>query len=93
MATKIKIKKGDQVVVISGNSKNTTDPKNVLAVFRDDQRVLIEGVNLRWKHKKATQENPKGERVQEECPIHVSNVMLWDSSQNKAVRKRPATEN
>jgi large subunit ribosomal protein L24 len=90
--TKLKIKKGDQVVVIAGNSKNTSEPKTVLAVFREAKRVLVAGVNLRTKHKKATQENPKGERIQEEVPIHVSNVMLWDSSQNKAVRKRPVQE-
>jgi large subunit ribosomal protein L24 len=93
MKAKLHIRKGDQVVVIAGNSKNKTEPKTVLSVFREDNRVLVEGVNLRTKHKKATQENPKGERVQEECPIHVSNVMLWDPSQNKAVRKRPAEEN
>ena len=92
MGTKMKIKKGDQVVVIAGNSKNPSEPKTVLAVYREQQRVLLEGVNLRWKHNKATQGNPQGERIQEECPIHVSNVMLWDASQNKAVRKRPVQE-
>jgi len=88
----MKIKKGDQVVVISGNSKNRTEPRTVLSVDRGADRVLVEGVNLRWKHKRPTQQEPQGERVQEECPIHVSNVMLWDEAQKKGVRKRPAQE-
>ncbi len=88
----MKIKKGDQVVVIAGNNKNTSEPRTVLSVDREASRVLVEGVNLRWKHKKATQDNPQGERVQEACPIHVSNVMLWDADQKKGVRKLPAQE-
>lgn len=86
----MKIKKGDQIVVIAGNGKNRSLPRTVLSVDRPNERVLVEGVNLRWKHNKGTQDSPKGERVQEECPVHVSNVMLWDEGQKKAVRKRPA---
>jgi large subunit ribosomal protein L24 len=86
----MKIKKGDQIVVIAGNGKNRSLPRTVLSVDRPNGRVLIEGVNLRWKHNKGTQDSPKGERIQEECPVHVSNVMLWDEGQKKAVRKRPA---
>lgn len=89
----MKIKKGDQVVVIAGAGKNRTEPRTVLSVQRSKSRVLLEGVNLRWKHNKGTQDSPKGERIQEECPIHVSNVMLWDEGQNKPVRKRPAGQN
>ena len=89
----MKIKKGDQVVVIAGNGKNRSEPRTVLSVDRSADRVLVEGVNLRWKHRKPTQSTPQGERVQEECPIHASNVMLWDGAAKKAVRKRPAQEN
>lgn len=89
----MKIKKGDQVVVIAGNGKNRSEPRTVLSVDRTKNRVLVEGVNLRWKHKRPTQSSPQGERVQEECPIHASNVMIWDESQKKAVRKRAAQEN
>lgn len=88
----MKIKKGDQVVVIAGNSKNRNEPRTVLSVDRSNGRILIEGVNLRWKHNRPTQQQPQGERVQEECPIHASNVMLWDAAQKTAVRKRPAQE-
>jgi len=86
----MKIKKGDQVVVIAGNDKSRETPRTVLSVERSKNRVLVEGVNLRWKHKRPTQSSPEGERIQEECPIHVSNVMLWDADQNKPVRKRAA---
>jgi len=54
--------------------------------------VLVEGVNLRWKHKRPTQSSPQGERVQEECPIHASNVMIWDAATKQPVRKRAVQE-
>jgi large subunit ribosomal protein L24 len=87
---KSKIKIGDQVVVIAGNDKGRTG--EIKKVLRADQRVLVEGVNLRWRHKKPTQQSPKGERIREEIPIHVSNVMLLDATTGKGTRKRPAQE-
>ena len=84
------VKKGDQVIVIAGNDKGRTG--EVKVVFRKRQRVLVDGVNMRWKHKRASQQNPKGERVQEECPIHASNVMLLDPETGKGTRKRKKTE-
>jgi len=54
--------------------------------------VVVEGVNLRWRHRKPTQQNPQGERVQEETPIHVSNVMHLDPSTGKGTRRRPGKE-
>jgi len=82
------VKKGDQVVVIAGNDKGKVG--EIQTVLRERGRVIVAGVNLRWKHKKATQQKPKGERVQEECSIHHSNVMLYDSNTKKGTRKRPA---
>ena len=81
------VKKGDEVIVISGNDKGTTG--EVKEVLRDDNRVVVEGVNLRWKHRKPTQQNPQGERVQVECSIHASNVLYYDSNAKKGVRRRP----
>jgi large subunit ribosomal protein L24 len=52
----------------------------------------VQGVNLRWKHRKPTQQQPQGERVQIEYPIHVSNVMHLDPETNKGVRRRPGKE-
>ena len=82
----MKFRKGDHVVVISGNDRGTTG--TVLEVQRERDRIVIEGVNLRTKHTKPTQSNPKGERVQREFPIHASNVMFVDSA-GKRSRKRP----
>jgi large subunit ribosomal protein L24 len=78
---KLKIKKGDLVRVISGNDKNGT-PKRVLQVYAEKMRVLVEGVNVRKKHSKPTQNNPKGGIVSKEMPVHYSNVLLVDSSKN-----------
>jgi large subunit ribosomal protein L24 len=69
----MKIKKGDKVIVIAGNDKGRTG--EIMVVQREKNRVVVDGVNMLWKHKKRTQEQPKGERVQEACPIHASNVM------------------
>jgi large subunit ribosomal protein L24 len=72
----MKIKKSDSVIVISGNSKGKTG--KVLKVFPSENRVIIEGVNLRKRHTKANQKNPQGGIIEKEAPIHVSNVMLLD---------------
>lgn len=82
------LRKGDQVLVITGNDRGTVG--EVSEVRRKVGRVVVQGVNLRWKHRKPSQQNPKGERVQVECPIHVSNVMLYDPATGKGTRKRPA---
>ncbi len=83
---KMKIKKGDKVVVIAGNDKGKEG--EVKDVLRTENRVVVEGINLRWKHKKPTQQNPKGDRSQIECSIHASNVMLLDPKSGKPTRKR-----
>jgi large subunit ribosomal protein L24 len=82
------VRKGDQVVVISGNDKGKTG--EIKEVLKKTGRVLVSGVNLRWKHKKPTQQQPKGERTQRETPIHHSNVMLLDPKTGKGTRRRPA---
>ena len=87
----MRIRRGDSVIVISGNDKGRTG--EVKRVYRKTNRVLVDGVNLRWKHKKATQQNPQGaERVQEERPIHASNVLLLDPDTGKRTRKRKQAE-
>ncbi len=84
------LRKGDEVIVIAGNDKGTTG--SVTEILRKQNRVVIEGVNLRWKHRKPSQQNPKGERVQVESPIHASNAMLLDPATGKGTRKRPSEE-
>ncbi len=83
---KYNIRKGDKVVVISGANKNYSEPREVLAVYYDTDRVLVEGVNIRTKHQKPSAQNTEGGIVQEEAPIHISNVMLWDASASKGTR-------
>ena len=80
------VKKGDSVIVITGNDKGKVG--EIKSVLTAKGRVIVAGVNLRWKHKRATQKSPKGERVQEECSIHHSNVMLFDPESKKGTRKR-----
>lgn len=67
----IKIKKGDNVKVITGKDKGKEG--KVIAVM--DSRVLVEGVNMITKHSKASQANPKGGIIHQESPIAISNVM------------------
>ena len=65
----MKIKKNDNVVVIAGNSKGSTG--KVLKVFPKQNRVIIEGVNLRKRHTKPNQANPQGGIIEKEAPINV----------------------
>jgi large subunit ribosomal protein L24 len=79
---KIKIKRNDQVVVIAGKSKGKTG--RVLRIIVAKQRVLVEGVGMIKKHVKPNpQRNIAGGILEQEAPIHISNVMLIDSEGNK----------
>ncbi|MCC7011951.1 MAG: 50S ribosomal protein L24 [Planctomycetes bacterium] len=78
---KLHVKKGDNVLILSGNDKGKQGV--VKQAFPREQRVLVEGVNLRWKHKKPTAQNQKGERVQEERSIHASNVRRVEGATKK----------
>lgn len=80
------VRKGDVVLVIAGNDKGKRG--EVRQVIKKESRVLVDGVNVRWVTKKPTQQNPKGQRLQEERPIHASNVMLLDQETGKGTRKR-----
>ena len=81
------VKKGDKVVVTAGQYKSA-DPREVLKVDAVHRRVIVEGVNLRWKHQKPSQQNPKGGRVQMEQPIDVSNVLLFSEKLGKGTRTK-----
>ena len=86
----MKVRKGDNVIVISGNDRGKTGAVQEVQHNRD--RVIVEGINLRYKHMKPTQQNPQGERIRVECAIHASNVMYYDEKAKKGVRKRPDEE-
>ena len=77
--SKIKIKRNDMVIVIAGKSKGPK-PHRVLRVIADKQRVLVEGAGMVKKHVKPNpQRNIAGGILEQEAPIHISNVMLVDS--------------
>jgi len=83
------VKKGDKVVVHSGQYKSN-EPREVLKVDLEKSRVIVQGVNLRWKHQRRSQENPKGGRVQLEMPIPASKVLLFSEKLGKGTRTKIA---
>jgi large subunit ribosomal protein L24 len=76
--TKLHIKKGDNVMVVAGNSKGQTG--RVLVVDTKTNRAIVEGVNMISKHTKPNAENPNGGIVKKEGSVHVSNLMIVDKS-------------
>ena len=70
MATKLK--KGDEVVVITGDDKGSKG--KILEVEREKNRILVEGINMSKKHERKTQDNPQGSIVEREASLHYSNV-------------------
>lgn len=78
----MKIKTGDTVVVISGKDRGKKG--KVIAV--KDGRVLVDGVNKVSRHTKPSQKNPQGGIIEQEAPIHHSNVMFYDAKAGKGVR-------
>ena len=90
MAGKMKIRRGDRVMVISGNHKGTEG--TVLRVEPEKNRVVVQGVNLRKRHRKPSATNPEGGIVEFEAPIHASNVMLLDPKSGEPTRVRSGTD-
>jgi len=82
--TKMRIKKGDTVQVISGKDKGKTG--EVLRTLPYEIRVVVQGVNLRTRHVKPTQEGETGRIVTEETSLHASNVMLYSTTKQVASR-------
>ena len=74
----MKIKKGDNVIVVTGKDKGKSG--KVLDAFPDRQAVLVEGLNMRKRHQRGTRSNQKGQIIDVPHPIHVSNVMVVDGS-------------
>jgi large subunit ribosomal protein L24 len=89
-ARKHKIMKGDRVRVIRGNYRDLDG--TVLEVLPDQDRVRVEGVNLRKKHTRPSQADPEGGIISMVAPIHISNVMLIDSGAEQASRVRMRSE-
>jgi large subunit ribosomal protein L24 len=84
MSAKLKIKKGDQVVVITGRDKGKQG--EVLKVLPSESRVIVQGVNVAKRHTRPSAANPSGGIVDKELPIHVSNVAHLDPKSGKPTR-------
>jgi large subunit ribosomal protein L24 len=79
-----KIRKGDKVVVLSGRDKGKTG--EIVSASPKDSKVVVSGVNIATRHKKATQTNPQGGLERREAPMHVSKVAIIDPKDGKATR-------
>jgi large subunit ribosomal protein L24 len=79
-----RIRKGDTVVVITGVNKGTRG--EVLRVFPAADRALVQGVNIATRHRKATKMGEQSGRIQQEAPIHLSNLMLVDPKSEKPTK-------
>jgi len=84
MMTKLKIKSGDVVKVIAGDHKGSEG--KVLRVNREDNKAIVEGVNMVSKHTKPSAKNPQGGIVKKEAFIHISNLSLIDPKSKKATK-------
>lgn len=77
---KLHIKKGDNVMVIAGNDRGKQG--RVLEIIVEKQRAIVEGVNLVKKHTRPNADNPKGGIIEQEAPVHISNLKVIDSKGN-----------
>lgn len=84
MQKKLHIKKGDTVVVNTGNNKGQKG--RVLEVFIKTSRAIVEGVNMMKKHTKPNAESPQGGIIEKEASVHISNLMLVDPKSGEATR-------
>lgn len=80
----MKIKKGDNVIVITGSDRGKSG--KVLRVFPKKDLVLVEGVNIKKRHQRPRKSNQKGQIIDKTLPFHVSNVMLVDPGSGKPAR-------
>lgn len=81
---KLKIKKGDEVIVRTGRDKGKTG--EVLSILRTENRAVVRGVNIVKRHQRASQQNPQAGIVEKEAPIHISNLALRDPKTGKPTR-------
>ena len=82
----MKIKKGDNVIVIAGKDKGKTG--KVLAAYPKDNKVLVEGVNISKKHQRAQKSGAKGQVIDKTMPINVSNVVVNVDGKRARVGKK-----
>lgn len=78
------VKKNDTVKVISGDDHGKEG--KIIKVLYKDNKIIVQGINLAWKHLKRSADYPHGARIQKEAPINVSNIMLVCPNCNKPTR-------
>jgi large subunit ribosomal protein L24 len=88
---KFHVKKGDEVVVISGSDKGKRG--KIIEVLREKQRVIVEGAHMIKRHVKKNQQNPNGAIVEREGTVHISNVMKADIFDASTKRSKAAPAN
>ncbi len=84
--TKLKFKTGDTVRVIAGDHKG--EEGKIVKVIIDNNKAIVEGVNMISKHTKPSAENPQGGIIKKEAPIHISNLMLVENGKTVKVGYR-----
>ena len=80
----LRIRKGDKVKILAGRDRGKTG--KVLHVYPSKDRALVEGINMVKKNMRRSQQNPQGAIVQQELPIHISNLSLLDPVSSKSTR-------
>ncbi len=91
MINKVNFKKGDNVLVISGDDKGKSG--KIVSIFPEKMRVIIEGVNFLKKHNKPSQKVPQGGVIKKEGTLHISNIKLICNKCNKPTNiKRERTK-
>jgi large subunit ribosomal protein L24 len=82
--TTLKVRKGDEVLVVSGNDRGKRG--KVLKVFPSESRIIVEGVRFVKRHSRPTPKIPQGGIIEREGKLHVSNVMVIDPKSGKPTR-------
>lgn len=82
--SKTKLKIEDEVIVISGKSKGSKG--KILAYNKKNGKIIVQGVNMKRRFQRPTQENPKGALIKVEAPLHISSVQFFDSKSKKPSR-------
>ncbi len=87
MKSKVHVRRGDTVEVVSGAGRGARG--RIIRVLPQKNKVVVEGVNMVWKHLKPNRQNPRGGRLEMEAPIDASNVMLVCQNRECARFDRP----
>lgn len=80
----VKLRIEDEVIVISGKEKGKRG--NVMYIDRLNDKIVVQGINRRTRFQRPTQDNPQGGKIEVEMPMHLSNVMFYDSKSKAGVR-------